>query len=78
MLGAVEELHKLLPIRTFIAVIRSSGSGIWVDASHSHKVSRSTVAVTITAQLASFRLAMKCCRDGNLTVSTIQILFGTR
>ncbi|RCN35173.1 hypothetical protein ANCCAN_18968 [Ancylostoma caninum] len=37
VLGAIEELHKLLPIRTFIAVIRSSGNGIWVDASHSHK-----------------------------------------
>ncbi|RCN40876.1 hypothetical protein ANCCAN_13183 [Ancylostoma caninum] len=36
VLGAIEELHKLLPIRTFIAVIRSSGNGIWVDASHSH------------------------------------------
>ncbi|EYB98890.1 hypothetical protein Y032_0127g1404 [Ancylostoma ceylanicum] len=40
VLGAIEELHKLLPTRTFIAVVRSSGNGIWVDASHSHKACR--------------------------------------
>ncbi|WKY09606.1 hypothetical protein Q1695_002175 [Nippostrongylus brasiliensis] len=36
VLGAVEELHKLLPHRTFIVVVRTSGDGIWSDASHSH------------------------------------------
>ncbi|KAK6759072.1 hypothetical protein RB195_016348 [Necator americanus] len=37
VLGAVEELHKLLPVRTFLVILRSSGSGIWTDASHAHK-----------------------------------------
>ncbi|KAJ1367744.1 hypothetical protein KIN20_028723 [Parelaphostrongylus tenuis] len=37
VLGAIEELHRLLPTKTFIVVIRTSGSGIWSDASNSHK-----------------------------------------
>ncbi|KHJ86119.1 hypothetical protein OESDEN_14139 [Oesophagostomum dentatum] len=37
VLGAVEEFHRLLPVRIFEAFIRSSGKGIGVDESHSHK-----------------------------------------
>lgn len=40
VLGAIEELHKLLPTRTFIAVVRTSGNGIWSDASHAHAACR--------------------------------------
>uniref|UniRef100_A0A1I7TYC3 SGNH_hydro domain-containing protein n=1 Tax=Caenorhabditis tropicalis TaxID=1561998 RepID=A0A1I7TYC3_9PELO len=34
VLSAIEELGKLIPEKTFIVVLRSSGSGIWRDASH--------------------------------------------
>ncbi|KJH53764.1 hypothetical protein DICVIV_00193 [Dictyocaulus viviparus] len=43
ILDAVEEFHKLLPQKTFIVVIRTSGSGIWSDANRSHKVLAHTV-----------------------------------
>lgn len=41
VLSSIEELNRLLPQKTFIVVVRSSGSGIWRDASHSHKACRS-------------------------------------
>ncbi|CAI4223242.1 unnamed protein product [Auanema sp. JU1783] len=37
VLAAIEEFHKLLPERTIIVVLRSSGTGIWSDASHSQQ-----------------------------------------
>ncbi|CAJ0589283.1 unnamed protein product [Cylicocyclus nassatus] len=40
VLSAVEEFYRLLPLRTFIAVVRSSGNGMWADANHSHKACR--------------------------------------
>ncbi|KAK5975831.1 Phospholipase B1 membrane-associated [Trichostrongylus colubriformis] len=36
VLEAIEELHRQLPLKTFIAVLRTSGNGIWSDATHSH------------------------------------------
>ncbi|VDM77362.1 unnamed protein product [Strongylus vulgaris] len=44
VLSAVEEFHRLLPTRTFIVVVRSSGNGIWADASHSHKACHEMLA----------------------------------
>uniref|UniRef100_A0A158PC46 SGNH domain-containing protein n=1 Tax=Angiostrongylus cantonensis TaxID=6313 RepID=A0A158PC46_ANGCA len=37
VLGAIQELHRLLTLKTFIVVIRTSGDGIWSNASHSNK-----------------------------------------
>ncbi|CAI5452830.1 unnamed protein product [Caenorhabditis angaria] len=34
VLAAIEELETLLPSKTFVVVLRTSGSGIWRDASH--------------------------------------------
>ncbi|PIO73420.1 hypothetical protein TELCIR_04611 [Teladorsagia circumcincta] len=38
VLEAIEELRNRLPVRTFIVVLRTSGNGIWSDATHSHAV----------------------------------------
>uniref|UniRef100_W6NDI3 Phospholipase B1, membrane-associated-like n=1 Tax=Haemonchus contortus TaxID=6289 RepID=W6NDI3_HAECO len=45
VLEAVEELHRQLPVRTFITIIRTSGNGIWSDATHSHVACRELLSM---------------------------------
>ncbi|CAI2354818.1 unnamed protein product [Caenorhabditis sp. 36 PRJEB53466] len=44
VLAAIEELGKLVPEKTFVVVLRTSGSGIWRDASHQSLACRSQLA----------------------------------
>lgn len=44
VLSAIEELLKLVPEKTFVVVLRSSGSGIWRDASHQSLACKSQLA----------------------------------
>ncbi|UMM33449.1 hypothetical protein L5515_006926 [Caenorhabditis briggsae] len=44
VLAAIEELVKLVPEKTFVVVLRSSGSGIWRDASHQSLACKSQLA----------------------------------
>ncbi|CAB3396611.1 unnamed protein product [Caenorhabditis bovis] len=44
VLAAIEELGKILPKKTFIVVLRTSGSGIWRDASHQSAACKNQLA----------------------------------
>lgn len=44
VLAAIEELGKLVPEKTFVVVLRTSGSGIWRDASHQSLACKSQLA----------------------------------
>uniref|UniRef100_A0A915BBF4 Phospholipase B1, membrane-associated n=1 Tax=Parascaris univalens TaxID=6257 RepID=A0A915BBF4_PARUN len=41
VLDTIEELYNVVPNRTIIVVIRTSGIGIWQDAAHTHQACRS-------------------------------------
>ncbi|PIO62031.1 hypothetical protein TELCIR_16427 [Teladorsagia circumcincta] len=45
VLEAIEELRNRLPVRTFIVVLRTSGNGIWSDATHSHAACREMLSM---------------------------------
>ncbi|VDM39350.1 unnamed protein product [Toxocara canis] len=40
VLETIEELHNVIPNRTLIVVVRTSGTGLWEDASHTHQACR--------------------------------------
>ncbi|PAV61424.1 hypothetical protein WR25_01764 [Diploscapter pachys] len=45
VLETIQEIHRLLPHRTFVVALRTSGNGIWRDASHTHQACRDQLSV---------------------------------
>ncbi|CAD6195046.1 unnamed protein product [Caenorhabditis auriculariae] len=44
VLAAIQELGQLLPKKTFVVVLRTSGSGLWRDASHANEACRTQLS----------------------------------